>query len=129
MEIALKALLFAASVIVVSCGESNSGGSDSPTGEVQTIGGCEMTGRFGNDPVRYPDAQNLEVQAEMCMENFPKNECNGRNQVFRASGCPSEGRKAACNYQDHNFIFYSDSDMKIVEIICTESDGKFVSHS
>ena len=84
-----------------------------------------MTGRFGNDPVKYPDSQQLDVYTSMCMDDFPKNECGGQRQTFIESGCPEQSRTAICDYSDYDFVFYSNVDLDTISTICSESGGIF----
>lgn len=120
----MKVLMMTIALLSTACSNSTENTSDTSIDE-NKIGGCKMTGRFGNDPVKYPDAQQLDVYTSMCMVDFPKNECGGQRQTFIESGCPEQSRTAICDYPGYDFVFYSDLDLDTISTICAESGGVF----
>ena len=64
----------------------------------EEIGACEQSGRYGNDPLRYPEAQDMEVYLKVCRSGAVRKTCSGEDQLFKPDGCDLKGVTGICRY-------------------------------
>ena len=117
-------------VILIACGTTNSDDEKKVT-DPEEIGACEQSGRYGNDPLRYPEAQDMEVYLKVCRSGAVRKTCSGEDQLFKPDGCDLKGVTGICRYiregSKINYHFYTkDADsLKKIATICKEADGLF----